>query len=147
MLAPVQFAGGCVTGTVTVTLAEVVRLPDASTASAVRMCDPDEAAAAFHAALYGADVSADPMTAPSTRNVTEATPTLSAALAVIVTVFCTVAPFAGAVIATVGGVVSFTGGAVTVTVRAADVAVSPPTSRATAVSDYVPAGTPAQLAL
>ena len=54
----------------------------------------------------GADVSAEPMAAPSARNCTLATPTLSEALAETVIVPETVAPEVGAVICTVGGVVS-----------------------------------------
>jgi len=55
---------------------------------------------------------------------TPATPTLSEALAVIVTVAGTVAPFAGAVMLTVAGVVSGGGGGgafATVTVTGAEV--------------------------
>jgi hypothetical protein len=77
----------------------------------------------FHATLYGAVVSGEPITLPSTRNVTEATPTLSDAFADTVTVPDTVAPLAGEVMFAVGGVVS--DGDDTVTVRAADVVVAP----------------------
>ncbi|PYQ38251.1 MAG: hypothetical protein DMF77_24595 [Acidobacteria bacterium] len=54
----------------------------------------------------GAVVSSDPAFAPSTRNCTPATPTLSEALAETVITPETVAPADGAVIVTVGGVVS-----------------------------------------
>ena len=71
--------------------------------------------------------------APSSRNWTPATPTLSVALALTLTVPDTVAPAAGAVMATVGAVVS-----VMVMLTGADVAVAPRLSVATAVSAYVP---------
>ena len=56
---------------------------------------------------YGDAVSSAPRAAPSSRNCTPATPTLSLAVAETVTAEPeTVAPLAGAVIETVGGVVS-----------------------------------------
>ena len=64
------------------------------------------AAALFHEAEYGADVASAPRFAPSTRNCTPTTPTVSDAFAVTATVPETVEPFAGAVTETVGGVVS-----------------------------------------
>src|SRR5438128_1534497 len=57
---------------------------------------------------YGAVVSSVPRLAPSSLNCTPTTPTLSEAVAETVTVPETVAPLAGAVIATVGVVVSTT---------------------------------------
>ena len=116
--------------TVTVTAAAVVVLPAASRATAVSVCEPLLAVVVFHETVYGAVVSSAPRFAPSRRNWTPTTPTLSDALAVTVVVPVTVAPFAGAVMLTVGGVVSFE----TVTVTAAAVVVLPAASRATAVS-------------
>src|SRR5258705_6099373 len=92
--------------TVTVTAAEVVALPAASRARAVRLCAPSPAVVVFQAMEYGALVSSAPWAAPSTKNWTPATPTLSAAFAAIVVVPLTVAPLAGAVTDTVGGVLS-----------------------------------------
>src|SRR5437867_4212742 len=106
--------GGALLATVTVTGAEGVLLPAASRAIAVILCEPSLAEVVFQEIEYGAVVSSAPKFAPSILNCTPATPTFSAALAVIVTVAGTVAPFAGAVILTVGGVVS--GGARAVTV-------------------------------
>src|SRR2546422_543879 len=121
---PVLFA------TVTVTATAVVVLPAASRATAVSACDALLAVVVSHASAYGAIVSSTPTFAPSRRNWTPTTPMLSDALALIVVVPETVAPFAGAVRLTVGGVVSLS----TVTVIAAAVAVLPAASRATAVS-------------
>src|SRR5439155_9581624 len=86
---------------------------------------------------YGAAVTSAPRFAPSSLSCTPTTPTLSVALAETVTVPATVAPAAGAVIATVGGVVSGIG-LVTVTITAAEVAVLPAASRATAVTVWLP---------
>src|SRR6267378_4924082 len=116
--------------TVTVTAAAVAVLPAASRATAVSVCAPLLAVVVSQGTAYGAVVSSRPRLAPSRRNWTPATPTLSDALAVTVVVPLTVAPVAGAVMLTVGGVVSFE----TVTVTAAAVAVLPAASRATAVS-------------
>src|SRR5437899_1048375 len=121
---PVVFA------TLTVTAADVVVLPAASRATAVSVCDALLAVVVSHSTVNGAAVSSVPRFAPSSRNWTPATPTLSDAVAVIVVVPETVAPLAGAVTLTVGGVVSLK----TVTVTAADVVVFPAASRATAVS-------------
>src|SRR2546426_1044200 len=123
--------GGVVSlNTVTVTVAAVAVLPAASRATAVSVCDALLAAVVSHASAYGAVVSSTPTFAPSRRNWTPTTPTLSDALALIVVVPETVAPFAGAVRLTVGGVVSLS----PVTVIVAAVAVLPAASRATAVS-------------
>src|SRR5207249_2813765 len=84
----------------------------------------------FQESEYGAVVSSAPRFAPSSRNCTPTTPTLSDALAVIVVVPDTVAPELGAVIAVVGAVVSLK----TVTATAAAVVALPAASRATAVS-------------
>src|SRR5436309_2691216 len=86
---------------VTVTGAEVVRLPAASRATAVIMCEPSLAVAVFQGIEYGASVSSAPKSAPSILNCTPTTPTLSEALAATVTVADTVAPFPGEVIPTV----------------------------------------------
>ena len=60
-------------------------------------------------------MSSAPSAAPSSRNCTPTTPTLSLAVAETVTVPETVAPLAGAVIDTVGGVTSDRSKRVTVT--------------------------------
>src|SRR5437867_2894570 len=122
--------GGVALDTVTVTATDVVRLPAASRATAVSVCEPLVAVVVFHETAYGTVVSSAPRLAPSSLNWTPTTPTLSDAFAVTVTVDLTVAPFTGDVMLTVGGVVSLD----TVTVTAADVAVLPAASRATALS-------------
>src|SRR5258708_5917981 len=125
--------GGAILATVTVTGAEVVWLPAASRAIAVRVCEPLLAVAVFHETEYGAAVLSAPRLAPSSRNCTPATPTLSEALAVTVTVADTVWPLLGEVMLTVGGVVSEGGPLATVTVTGAEVVRLPAASRATAV--------------
>src|SRR5947208_14590589 len=72
--------------TVTVTGAEVLRLPALSCATAVRVCAPLLAPVVFQAIEYGGVVTAAPALTPSSRNWTPATPTLSEALAVTVSV-------------------------------------------------------------
>jgi hypothetical protein len=89
----------------TATAADVPTFPAASPACACSECSPAANAAVFQLMLYGAVVS-DPIDVPSTRNVTELTPTLSDALAVTVTVALTCAPAIGDEIATDGGIVS-----------------------------------------
>src|SRR6266850_5996757 len=122
--------------TVTLITSEVVWLPAASRARAANVCAPPDAVDAFHVIEYGAVVSSAPYGAPSNRNWTLSTPTLSEALADTVTaVPDTVAPLAGAVIETTGGVVS---ALFTVTVIAVAVFVLPAASRATAVSVWLP---------
>src|SRR6267378_1828328 len=92
--------------TVTVTAAAVAVLPAASRATAVSVCEPLLAVVVSQETAYGgAVVSSTPRLAPSSRNWTPATPTLSDALAVTVMVPLTVAPVAGAVIVTAAGVV------------------------------------------
>src|ERR1700736_6314229 len=83
--------------------------------------------------MYGEAVNAAPRFTPSSWNCTLATPTLSEAFAVTVTVFETVAPFAGTTTDTVGRVVS---GVVlfTVTVTTPLVAVFPAPSFAIALT-------------
>src|SRR5207245_9850135 len=80
--------------TVTVTAAEVVWLPAASRARAASVCEPFDAAVEFQAAIvYGALVTSVPSAAPSSRNCTPTTATLSEAVADAVTaVPLTVAP-------------------------------------------------------
>src|SRR5262252_901948 len=130
-------AGGVVSGgvlfTVTVTAADVVRLPAASRATAVRVCGPLLEAVVSTATENGALVSSAPSAIPSPKNCTPTTPTLSEAFADTVTVPETVAPFAGAVMFTAGGVVSGGGPLLTVTVTAAEVFWLPAASRAVAV--------------
>src|SRR5206468_15417 len=100
--------GGVVSAFETVTLTgdEVVRLPAASRAVAVRVSVPTRRAAELQEIEYGDDVSSEPTLAPSTRNCTPATPTLSEAEALTVVDPDTVAPDAGAVMLTEGGVAS-----------------------------------------
>jgi hypothetical protein len=71
------------------------------------VCEPSLTPVEFHVTPYGEDVSAEPMSVPSTLKVTPATATLSLAFAESVTLVPpTVAPLLGAVRETVGGVVS-----------------------------------------
>src|SRR6266852_816026 len=98
--------GGVVSALFTVTEIEALALLlAASFAVAVMVWAPLAAVVLFHEQVYG-DVVAVHFVAPSTANVTEATPTLSLADAWIVIVPDTVAPLAGEVMLTVGGVVS-----------------------------------------
>src|SRR3989344_6415154 len=92
----------------TVTLLPAVEavLPAASRATALRLWVPLVAVVESQEMEYGAVVSSAPTLAPSTLNCTPVTPTLSDALAEMVTVPETVAPSAGAVRETVGLVVS-----------------------------------------
>src|SRR5438067_6316862 len=84
---------------------------------------------AFHLTVYGGVVTSAPSAAPSSRNCTPATPTLSDAFAVMMTLLpVTTAPSAGEMIATAGGVASFP----TSTETPAEVAVFPAASRARA---------------
>src|SRR5882672_9551774 len=125
--------------TVTVTAADVVWLPAASRARAASVCEPFDAAVEVQAMVYGAVVTSAPTAAPSSRNCTPTTATLSEAVADTVTaVPVAVEPFAGAVIATVGGAMSL----FTVTDTAVAVVVLPAPSRATAVSECTPLATP-----
>src|SRR5882672_754378 len=129
--------GGGVLLTITVTGAEVVRLPAASRATAVMVCEPLLAVVVFQETEYGALVSSAPKLAPSILNCTPATPTLSEAPAEIGTVPWIVAPLPGEATLTAGGVVSAGGGGgalFTVTVTRAELNVRPSRpSRATAV--------------
>ena len=118
--------------TVTLTTDEVVTLPAASRATALRLWAPLVVVVVFHEILYGAVVSSAPRLAPSSLNCTPTTPTLSEALAETVIVPATVPPAAGAVIETVGCMAS-----TPVTVRLA-VAVLPAASCAVTVSTFVP---------
>src|SRR2546422_10995377 len=99
---------------------------------ALSVCVPAVAVLVFQLTEYGAVVSSAPRDAPSSWNLTPATPTLSDASAVTVIVPVTVAPEAGELRLTVGAVVS---GALfeTVTATDADVVVLPAPSRATAL--------------
>src|SRR5207248_2814747 len=131
--AAIDTVGGVVSLlTVTFTAADVAWLPAASRARAASVCAPLPTLPEFHVIEYGAVVTSAPTAAPSSRNCTPATPTLSDAVAETVTLApATVAPLAGAVIDTVGGVPSTL---FTVTLTAADVVELPAASRATAVS-------------
>src|SRR5258706_11846751 len=83
-------------------------------------------------------VTSAPRLAPSSLSCTPATPTLSVAFAVTVTVAETFAPPAGAMMDTDGGVASFD----TVTVTTADVVTLPAASRATAIRAWLPLAVP-----
>ena len=99
--------GGAVLDTVTVTeLLEVPVLPAASRARACSVCKPFDTDVVSHVMEYGAVVSSAPRLAPSRRNWTPATPTLSVAVAETVTFPETTDPAAGAVTVAPGGVVS-----------------------------------------
>src|SRR5207247_1533838 len=127
--------GGVVSlNTVTVSAAEVVRLPAASGATAVSVCGPLLAVVVFQETEYGAAASSTPRLAPSSRNCTPTTPTLSEALAVTLVVPPTVAPETGEVMLTVGGVVSLN----TVTVTAEQASGLQAASRASVVSVCAP---------
>ena len=92
--------------TLTVTTVDAIELPARSAATAVRACCPRVAFRVFQFARYGAEV-AVPISAPSTKNLTVATPDCeSLADALIRKVPLTVAPAAGDAMATEGGVVS-----------------------------------------
>src|SRR5258708_6660297 len=122
-------ACGAALDTVTVTAAEVATLPAASRARALRACAPFATFVVSKATEYGAAVSSAPSAAPSIRNCTPATPTLSDAVAVTVIVPARVVPDAGDAMLTIGGVVSLN----TVTVTGAEVYSRPIKSRATAI--------------
>src|SRR5207237_3080172 len=96
-------------------------------ATAVRVWAPLVVVVLVHETEYGTAVTSAPRLAPSSLNWTPATPTLSVALAETVIVPATEAPAMAAVSETVGGALS------TVTLTAAEVAVFPAASRATAV--------------
>jgi len=70
------------------------------------VCGPLTAVVVLHETEYGDAVSSAPSAAPSSRNCTPATATLSDAFAVTEIVADTVAPAAGLVSETVGAVVS-----------------------------------------
>ncbi len=90
--------------TLTVTGADVVRLPAASRARAVSVCAPFETVRVSQASPYGASKSSAPLATPSTKNCTPTTPTLSLASAMTLTMSPTWALRAGDVIETDGGV-------------------------------------------
>ena len=110
--AVIDTVGGTVSGvlaTVTTTLGAKPKLPAASRAFADSVCEPSTTAVVFHETEYGDEGSSAPSGAPSRRNCTPTTPTLSAAVAVTVVVPMTVAPAEGAVTLAVGTVVSGSG--------------------------------------
>ena len=133
-------AGGVVSAfdTVTLTGDEVVRFPAASLATAVSVCEPFPTLVVFQEIEYGDVVSSEPRLAPSTRNWTPTTPTLSEAEALTVVDPDTVAPDAGAVMLTDGGVVS---AFETVTLTGDEVVRLPAASRAVAVRVCEPLAT------
>src|SRR2546421_12084274 len=87
--------------TVTLTAAEVARLPAASEARALRAWTPLAAAVEFHVKVKTAGANV-PTTAPSTRESIRVTPTLSGAVAVRVTLPGSEGPARGAGRATEG---------------------------------------------
>ena len=101
----VIIVSGAVLSTVTVLSADVVALFDGSTARAEMLTTPSAVEAEFQLILYGEVVSV-PTIEPLTRKLTEATTTLSLAVADKAMVPLTLAPLAGAESVTVGGVVS-----------------------------------------
>ena len=103
----VSVDGGSELFTVTEIAEEVAVFPAASRARAVRVCEPLDVWVVSQTMEYGAVVSSEPRFTPSKRNCTPKTPTLSEAVAEMLTEEPdTVAPFAGDEIETVGGVVS-----------------------------------------
>src|SRR5438552_846688 len=92
--------------TVTDTAGDVVVLPAASRATAVRTCEPLATVVVSQLIENGLPGSSAPRLTPFSLNCTPATPTLSPAVALTVTVPETVAPLVGALIAIVGAVVS-----------------------------------------
>src|SRR5262245_29547649 len=94
--------------TVTDTAVATALLPAPSRARADTVCAPLLAVCVLHANVYTgpAPVSSAPRFAPSRRSWTPATATLSDAVTLMVTWPLTVAPVAGALIATDGGWVS-----------------------------------------
>src|SRR2546421_33925 len=106
----VSGGGGGAVETATVAGAEVAGVPAASRATALIVCVPFAAPVVFQEIEYGAAVSSAPKLTPSILNCTPATPTLSEAVALSVTVADTVAPFKGELMFTAGGVVSGGGG-------------------------------------
>src|SRR5436309_1770808 len=126
-------AGGVVSAleTVTLTAEEVVRLPTASRATAVSVCEPLPTVVVFQEAGSDEGRVCEARLAPSRRDWTPAVPTLSEAEVLTVVVPETVAPEEGDVMLTAGGVVSALD---TVTLTAEDVVRLPAASRATAVS-------------
>src|SRR5207247_1825176 len=103
--------GGVVSGvgalaTVTVTGAEVVRLPAASRATAVIVCWPLLVVVGSKGIEYGAVVSSAPPLTPSSWNCTPTTPTLSEAFALTGSVVDTVELLSGEVMLYVARVVA-----------------------------------------
>ena len=104
--AVVSPTGAVVFETVTFTAEEVLVFPAASRATAVRTLAPFAVPVVFHEIEYGDELSSEPMFTPSSLNWTPETPTLSEAVAVMLTLPETAAPLAGDVRETVGRVVS-----------------------------------------
>ena len=102
----IDVAGAVVSlSTVTLTVVDDPTFPAASLARDCSVCAPFDAVAVFQLHAYG-DVVSVAATAPSSRNSTLVTPTLSVADAVTLVVPDTVAAFAGAVIDVAGASVS-----------------------------------------
>jgi hypothetical protein len=108
--------------------------PLVSVAVAITVCAPFEAEFVFHITVNGAEVSVAPITPPSTLNTTVATPTLSVAFTLSVTMPPTFELGNGDIKVTTGGILSVILVALfTLTVTGADVEVFPAVSRARAV--------------
>src|ERR1051326_5725974 len=103
-----RVAAGCGVefDTVTTVSADLVVLPAPSRATAVSVCDPSATVVESQLIAYGTATSSAASGAPSTKNCTPTTSTLSDALARIVAMPFTDAPAIGALTATLGGVVS-----------------------------------------
>src|SRR5438445_11805335 len=103
-----EMTGGVVSGaallTVTLTAAEVVRLPAPSRATAVRVWLPLVALVVFQETAYGTAVTSAARGTPSSMTCTPTTPVLTEASAEMGTVPETVAQDAGVVSLTRGGV-------------------------------------------
>src|SRR5207244_12937902 len=107
-----ETVGGVVSfATVTLTAAEVVRLPAASRAMAVSVWAPLAAVVVVQDTEYGAAVTSAPRLAPSSLNCTPPTPTWSAGGGGTETVRATVLRAIGAATDSVGGVVALAAGA------------------------------------
>ena len=99
---PADGGGGARFETVTVTPADVVRVPPASRAIAVNVCVPSVAVKVFQAVAYGALVTSVPRLVPSSWNCTPAIPLEPDAVADTVVVPDTVVPAVGIVMDAVG---------------------------------------------
>src|SRR6185437_16017836 len=138
-----QVIGGAGFCTVTVTCWQDLTLPLVSVACADTTCVPELTAVVSQLMAYGDEVTGLPTFWPSTRNCTEATATLSEALAASGVVAETVSFWVGLVMLTVGGVVSLPPPPppeTTVTVIGVAVATFPEESVTRALRVWLPSG-------